>query len=145
MPALTRIELQEFLTNGSHLMKLATLTSEGWPSVNPVWYRYEDEVFLVAGRRKAAWVENIRNDSRVSVCIDTCDSPYTRVLVEAEAVIVDDAWLGDWESWAIRYVGQEAGHRYFEETRTTPRTLIKITPRKVTTWGGSGWHPRYEE
>ena len=145
MPALSQDDLRNFLTSGNHIMKLATLTSEGWPSVNPVWYHYEDGVFLVAGRRKAAWVENIRSDRRVSACIDTCDAPYTRVLVEAEAVIADDAWFGDWESWAIRYLGQEAGHRYYEETKSTPRALVRITPRKVMTWGGAGWHPRYEE
>ena len=55
MPALTRSQLQEFLTGGRHLMKLATLTDEGWPAVIPVWYQYADGVFLVAGRRKAAW------------------------------------------------------------------------------------------
>ena len=145
MPALTRSQLQEFLTGGRHLMKLATLTAEGWPAVIPVWYHYSDGVFLIAGRRKAAWVENIRNDSRVSACIDKSDPPYVRVMVEADAVIADNAWLGDWEPWAIRYRGQESGHRYYEETKDTPRALIRLTPRKITTWGGAGWHPRYEE
>ena len=40
-------------------MKLATLTSEGWPYINPVWEHYAGEVFLVAGHRKALWVANI--------------------------------------------------------------------------------------
>ena len=65
--------------------------------------------------------------------------------VEADAVIADNAWLGDWEPWAIRYRGQESGHRYYEETKDTPRALIRLTPRKITTWGGAGWHPRYDE
>jgi PPOX class probable F420-dependent enzyme len=145
MPSLGKRQLQEFLTGGSDVMRLATLTPEGWPSVNPVWYHYDGEEFLVAGRRKAAWVANIQNDSRVSACIDTCEAPYTRVLVEGTAEIADMSWFGDWEPWSVRYLGQEDGHRYYEETRHIPRALVRISARKMTTWAGPGWHPRYYE
>ncbi len=145
MPALTSAQLSDFLSGGDHLMRLATMTPEGWPAVNPVWYQYDDGTFLVAGRRKARWVENIRLNSRVSACIDTSKSAHTRALVEGTAEIVDAAWLGDWESWAVRYMGQEAGSRYYDETRHIPRALVRITPRKIVTWSGPGWHPRYQE
>ena len=145
MPRMTKRQVNDFLTGGRHLMKLATLTPEGWPYVTPVWYHYDGEAFLVAGRTKSAWVDFIRRDSRVSACVDTCDAPYTRVLVEGSAEIVDGSWTGNWESWAIRYSGKEAGHRYYEETRHMPRALVRITPRKTTTWTGPGWHPRYLE
>ena len=49
MPPLTKDGLAEFLTNQPHLMKLATLTSESWPYVVPVWYDYNGESFTVAG------------------------------------------------------------------------------------------------
>ena len=145
MPPFDEHQLEGFLTSGSHIMKLATLTAEGWPSVNPVWYQYDGGDFLVAGRTKARWVANIRNDPRVSLCIDTNDAPYSRVLVEGSAEIADSAWFGDWEPWSIRYLGQEAGHRYYEETKHVPRALVRILPRKVTSWVGGGWHPRYTE
>ena len=54
-------------------MRLSTLTPEGWPYVNPVWYHYDGESFLVAGRTKAQWVDHIRTDGRVSACIDTSE------------------------------------------------------------------------
>ncbi len=145
MPAMSRAQIDEFLTGGRHVMKLATLTAEGWPYVTPIWYDYDGETFLVAGRGKARWVANIRDDRRVSACIDTSEAPYTRVLVEGEAEIIDGSWLGEWEHWAVRYLGQEAGHRYYEETRLTPRALVRISPRTVTAWAGPGWHPRYTE
>ena len=53
MPPFDKHQLEQFLTSRRHIMKLATLTAEGWPSVNPVWYQYEDGDFLVAGRTKA--------------------------------------------------------------------------------------------
>ena len=83
MPSLTKQQIQEFLTSGRHLLRLATLTPEGWPYVVPLWYDYDGEAFTVAGRRKARWVANIRNNPRVSGCIDTSEASYTRVLFEA--------------------------------------------------------------
>ena len=88
---------------------------------------------------------NIGGDSRVSVCIDTTDAPYTRVLIEANAEIIDAAWLPTSPDRAIRYLGEQAGRRYFDEMRHVPRALIRIVPRKTTTWSGGGWHPRYTE
>ena len=126
-------------------MRLSTLTTDGSPYVNPVWYHYEHGAFLLAGRRKARWVANIRRDGRVSACIDTCDPPYTRVLVEGDAEVVDDAWLGDWQPWSIRYLGPTEGRRYYDETKHMPRALVRIAPRTITSWAGPGWHPRYEE
>ena len=145
MPRMTKEQMDQFLTSGSHLLKLATLNESGSPYVTPVWYDYNGETFLLAGRRKARWVANIAADSRVSFCIDTSEPPYKRVIVEGSAVIEDAAWLGEWEHWALRYLGQEAGHRYYEETKATPRALIRITPGTTTTWAGPGWHPRYQE
>ena len=55
MPSLSKTQLDEFLTDQPHIMKLATLTPEGWPYVNPLWYEYDGEVFHVAGRGKARW------------------------------------------------------------------------------------------
>lgn len=145
MPRMSERQTIEFLTEGSNMMRLATLTAAGWPYVAPIWYHYEDGAFYVAGRRKAIWVSNIRRDARVSFCIDTCDAPYKRVSALGLAEIVDSAWLGEWRAWAVRYRGEQEGGQYYEETKHTPRAYIRITPRKLTTWAGPGWHPRYEE
>ncbi len=143
MPGLTSEQLLEFLTTGRPIMKLGTIGLEGWPYVCPVWFDYDGETFTVAGRQAAQWVANIRTNSKVSVCIDTYDSPYTRVIMEAEAVIEDDAWLHSAPTRAIRYLGEEEGMRYFNSTKDAPRCFIRITPRTVSTWTGGGWHSKY--
>ncbi|MDP6454521.1 MAG: pyridoxamine 5'-phosphate oxidase family protein [SAR202 cluster bacterium] len=145
MPPLTTDELRTFLTNQPHLMKLATLTADGWPYVVPVWYDYDGESFTVAGRTRAQWVANIRENHRVSVCIDTYEAPYTRVLMKASAEIIDPAWMPVSPDRAIRYIGEEAGRAYFEQTRNQPRALVRIVPLETTTWTGGGWHPRYAD
>jgi PPOX class probable F420-dependent enzyme len=140
---MTRAQLKKFITDQPHIMKLATLTPGGWPYVCPVWYNFDGREFTIAGRLKAAWVANIRNDSRVSLCIDTCDAPYNRVLIQATAKIVDENWFPPEPDRAIRYLGEEAGRRYFEENKSVPRAQIRITPEKITSWSGGDWHPRY--
>jgi len=145
MPRLNKIELDQFLSSGALILKLGTITEQGYPYVNPLWYSYEDGAFLVAGRGKARWVSHIRGNNRVSACIDTPNSPYTRVIIEADAEIIDDKWTGDWEHWAHRYMGSDLGHQYYEETKHMPRVLIRLDPRSVTNWAGPGWHPRYQD
>ena len=145
MPQLSKRQLDDFLTANPIMMKLATLTPEGSPYVAPVWYDYDGEAFYIAGRRTANWVAHIRADARVSFCIDTPTAPYTRVVVQGAAEIVDDAWLGEWKHWATRYLGDEAGAQYYNDTKHMPRAYIRITPHKLTSWAGPGWHPRYQE
>ena len=145
MPGLNKKQINEFLTTGAHLMRLATLTPEGWPYVAPVWYEYDGEAFYVSGRTKSRWVAHIQNDPRVSACIESEEAVHTRVQVEGKAEVVDMRWFGDWLVKAIRYSGVEAGRRYYEETKHIPRARVRIIPRKLTTWTGPGWHPRYTE
>ena len=144
MPALSERELHEFLTGDPQpLLKLATLTPDGWPYVVPVWYHYDGKSFDIAARVQNRWVPYVQADSRVGICIDTQDAPYSRVTASGRAEILDMSWFGDWEPWAIKYVGQEAGHKYYEDTKHIPRVLIRIVPGKFTTWTGGEWHPRY--
>ena len=143
MPPLTQEQLHTFLTTDRHILKLATLTPEGWPYIVPVWYTFDGQIFEILARPQNRWVAYLQSDARVSLCVDTVDAPYTRVLVQGTAEIVNPHWLGAWEALAVRYLGAEAGHRYYEETRAIPRVQIHVTPQQILTWGGGGWHPRY--
>ena len=145
MPKLSKNGMEKFLTTGAKILKLGTITEDAYPYVNPLWYSYENELFFVAGRSKAVWVNHIKGNTKTSLCIDTDIAPYTRVIAETDAEILDPEWTGDWEHWAHRYLGEEEGHQYYEDTKHMPRVLVQLTPRKLTTWAGPGWHPRYQE
>jgi hypothetical protein len=47
-------------------------------------------------------------------------------------------------SMSRRYLG-EHGPEYLEPTMNQPRWLFRIEPRRMMTWQGVGWHPRYLE
>ena len=145
MPPLTEPELEEFFTTGAHIFRLSTISPTGHPYVVPVWYWYEDGRFMLAARRQNEWLKHIDADSKVGACIDTSDAPYTRVIIKGTADIVDRSWTGPWEPLAVRYVGQEAGHAYYEKTRSIPRVLVAITPVSIISWQGSDWHRKYNE
>lgn len=145
MPKLSKNGMEKFLTTGAKILKLGTITEDAYPYVNPLWYSYENELFFVSDRSKAVWVNHIKGNTKTSLCIDTDIAPYTRVIAETDAEILDPEWTGDWEHWAHRYLGEEEGHQYYEDTKHMPRVLVQLTPRKLTTWAGPGWHPRYQE
>jgi len=88
---------------------VGTLTPEGWPYIVPVWYVYDGRVFTILARPKNRWVDYIDRDPRVSLCIDTVEAPYTRVLIKGTAEIIDRQWIGPWKALAIRYLGAEDG------------------------------------
>jgi PPOX class probable F420-dependent enzyme len=144
--ALGAEELREFLA-GPWICKLGTLTAEGYPAVNPVWYEYDGEGFTIIGRERATWVEHIRRDGRVGLCIDDPDGAHARVLVRGRAEIVEGPsargpWLPVARRMAARYMGGAAGSAYMERTLDFPRYTIRVRPEQVTTWRGA-WARRY--
>ena len=144
MPKLSEDEIKDFLTNFDYVMKLATLSSDGYPYVVPIWYFYEEEHFFILGRPNNKWVSNIYENQKISACIDSPSPPYARVSFRADAEVIDKEWFGEWEHLAHRYLGEEDGHKYYEDTKKVPRVLIRLKPSKLTSWGGGGWHPRYK-
>lgn len=144
MPKLSEDEIKDFLTNFDYVMKLATLSSDGYPYVVPIWYFYEEDHFFILGRPNNKWVSNIYENQKISACIDSPSPPYARVSFRADAEVIDKEWFGEWEHLAHRYLGKEDGHKYYEDTKKVPRVLIRLKPSKLTSWGGGGWHSRYK-
>ena len=64
---------------------LATVGRHGAPHTAPVWYRYQDGVFIVLTDRGSQKHRNVERDPRVELCIDDKEPPYHTVIVR-EAV-----------------------------------------------------------
>ncbi|MEM3685218.1 MAG: pyridoxamine 5'-phosphate oxidase family protein, partial [Conexivisphaerales archaeon] len=86
---MTDDELNDFLTNSRIIAKIATVDKNGWPSVNPVWYEYNEGYFYLVTKEKVSFVPNIRNDNRVALCIENWEIPYKRVIVKGVAEFID--------------------------------------------------------
>ena len=139
------------------LAKLATLQEDGWPSVSPLWYQWNGEDFLVVGRERSAWVQDLARDPRCALCIEESEAPprgaNRRVLAQCEAEILEgpvvaagSRWVDVAREMALRYTGP-AGLEGLAASYEWPRYLVRLRPRdgKLTTWQGAAWHPRYTE
>jgi hypothetical protein len=43
----------------------------------------------------------------------------------------------------VKYVGEDEAKKYLGSLPDVPGAWIRIRPRKLVSWKGSEWHPRY--
>lgn len=66
---MTRDQLQEFLDQ-ERVLRLATLDSQGWPAVAPVWFVWHDDAFWVWNLEKAKRTARLRSGTRCAFTVD---------------------------------------------------------------------------
>ena len=158
MPKMTAAEIDAFLQEPGHLVRIGTVDDDGYPRVVPTWFIHRDDEILFTPRSPAAFLDNIRRDPRIGLSIDEDPLPYRKVTVRGDARIVhepgeDDVWRQLYREIAYRYVPQEAADAYVEDTIDQPRALVAVplATARVQTWrmpvegeDGTGiWHRRY--
>ena len=160
MPKLSDSEIEQFLDEPGHLLRLGTIDAQGFPSVVPIWFIRNGGDILFTPRGPSLFLANIRRDPRVGLSIDEDPLPYRKVTVRGQARIVhepgrDDEWRDLYRQIAKRYVPEEAADAYVDDTSDQPRALIAVSlgsaDGPVTSWrmpvedeDGTGiWHRRY--
>lgn len=160
MPRLSSSEVDAFLTEPGHLVRIGTVDDDGYPRVVPTWFIYQGGEVLFTPRAPAVFLANLRRDPRVGLSIDEDPLPYRKVTVQAEARIVhepgeDDEWRDLYRQIAYRYIPAESADAYVEDTVDQPRALLAVPLEgdsgRLSTWrmpvgdeAGTGiWHRRY--
>ena len=142
---MTAEERDAFLREGALFAKIATTDAEGWPMVSPVWYEWDGSSFLVIGKERTSYIQNLRRDPRCGVLVDNIALPYKRVSVLGVAEFLPETF--DWKTPAremvLRYIGPD-GLSYAEATFDFPRVSILIRPRRITTWDGGGFDRTFQ-
>ena len=144
--------LREFLDRPLPAI-LATLRRDGSPYTIPLWYLWEGEVaddfhpsrqpptghawFL--GGETSTWVRHLRQDPRMSLCIDVEGPPALHVGIDGTVEVLSE---GEVDPWPImrrlveRYVGRgdpandEAIEQYMDSTRSITPLLFRVTPSR---------------
>ena len=156
MPSMTKRQIDKFLA-GPNIARVATVKKNGAPFVVPVWYEWDGKDCYIVGRESSSWMENIENEPRVTVLIDTDVWPTSKVVIEGEVEIVGrsaEDWVEIGKKMVKKYVGPGAGMSYLQGSLDQPRVTMRITPVKITTWMDPdkkllkkkphlAWHPRY--
>lgn len=154
---MTPEEVDAFLgsADSAWLCRLAVLKEDGWPFVTPMWYQWKGGSFYVVGRKRSAWVQDLKRDSRCFVCIDEAETPpagglrkvlakCTSTVVEGPVVAEGSQWLAVADEMAGRYSG-EAGREGLKTSYGWERYLVRLDPLEggMITWQGVGWAKRY--
>ena len=112
---------RSYLTQAGHLGRLATIGSDGMPHIVPVGWRYNHELDTIdiGGRDPDEFVKtrkfrNVKTNPRVGFVVDDVLPPWRPrcVTIRGEAEAIDE--------------------HHPDGSRSA---LIRITPRKVTSWG----------
>jgi PPOX class probable F420-dependent enzyme len=146
--AIEREEMDEMLTGGI-VCHLAVVDEGGWPYVVPVWFEWDpvDDVFWIIPRQKSAWATFMAREPRVALTIDTPEPPYRKVAAQGIAEVVEEPnvggqWVEIARRMSVRYLGPH-GPDYLVPTLDKPRWLFRVKPKKLLTWQGVDWHPKY--
>lgn len=141
MPKLTAQEVEAFLQEPGHLVRIGTVDADGMPRVVPTWFRHDGGRILFTPRGTSAFFANLRRDRRVALSVDEEPLPYRKVTVQGHASLLqdvghDDEWRDVYREIACRYVPEEAAEAYIQDTIDQPRALfaVPLAGSRVTTW-----------
>jgi nitroimidazol reductase NimA-like FMN-containing flavoprotein (pyridoxamine 5'-phosphate oxidase superfamily) len=143
MPKLSRDEIEAFLDEPGHLVRIATIDADGFPRVLPLWFVRVDRRIMFTPRSPAIIWANLRRDQRVGLSIDEDQQPYRKVTVRGIAEVVhppgaDDAWRDLYRTIAKRYTPEWFADDYVDGTDDQPRALCAVdldaSTTSVSTW-----------
>ncbi len=131
---MTGDEWRAFLREPARPAMLATVRPDGRPHVAPIWIVVDDDdsVVFTTG---ASTVKGraVRNDSRVALCVDDDQPPFSYVLIEGTAEVSTD--LDEMLLWATRIGGRYMGEGHAEEfgrrNAVEGELLVRVTPARV--------------
>jgi PPOX class probable F420-dependent enzyme len=134
MAEMTRDEWRAFLTEPVRTAKLATVRADGRPHVAPIWFALDDDdaiVFMTGATSVKG--RSILAEPRVALCVDDDRPPFSFVVVEGRAEIVDDAEA--LLSWATRlggrYMGEDRAEEYGRRNGVPGELLVRVVPTRV--------------
>ena len=160
MPRLTPTEVEAFLAEPGHLVRIGTVDADGMPRVVPTWFLAEQGELFFTPRAESAFWHNLRRDPRIGLSVDDEAPPYRKLTVQGQVRIVhepgeDDEWRELYLRIASRYIPVEDAERYVRGTVDQLRPLLAVAldgPEvTVSTWrmplAGEDptgmWHRRY--
>lgn len=115
--------------------KVATVKADGAPHVAPVWVAQDGDDLLFNTGESTSKGKALRRDPRVAMAFDDERPPFSFVLVQGTAEIIDD--LAEVRRWATiiggRYMGEDKAEEYGERNGVPGELLIRVTPTKVIT------------
>ena len=143
MPRLTTDELDAFLDERGHLIRIGTSDDDGFPRVLPLWFVRVERRLLFTPRATAVIWRNIQRDPRIGLTIDESAHPYRKVTVQGLCEVVhppgaDDEWRALYRTITGRYTADWFADEYVDGTDDQPRALCAVDldapTTRLSTW-----------
>jgi nitroimidazol reductase NimA-like FMN-containing flavoprotein (pyridoxamine 5'-phosphate oxidase superfamily) len=135
---MTKQEREAFLADVH--VGIVSISEEGrGPLTVPIWYAYDPAGDLrIVTPRESRKGRLLAQAGRFSLCVQTENPPYKYVSVEGPIISIEAADIErDLRPLARRYLGNEMGDRYVEETRNLPmhadNVLVCMRPERWLT------------
>jgi PPOX class probable F420-dependent enzyme len=126
-------EQKAFLLHGTRTGKLATVRKDGRPHVAPIWFVLDGDTLIFNTGEDTVKGASIRRDPRIALCVDDETPPFSFLIVEGTAELVDD--LDALKLWATRiaarYMGSELAEQYGARNGVRGELLVRVTLTKV--------------
>jgi len=118
---------------GLRTAKVATMNEDGRPHVAPVWFDLDGEDLLFTTGERTAKGRAIRRDPRVCLCVDDERPPFSFVMIEGTATVVEDP--GQLLYWATRiggrYMGQDRAESYGTRNAVPGELVVRVHPTRI--------------
>ena len=134
---MTDEEVYDFLGDGTRTGHVATVRADGRAHVKPVWFVLDGtpEGFVLLFNTSSSSVagRNLARDNRVSIAVDEPVPPFSFVIVEGTAELIDevDALRTSAAEIGGRYMGADRAEEYGKRNGVPGELLVKVTPVKV--------------
>ncbi len=133
---MTDLEKRDELLREPNVAVLATVGPGGRAHAAPIWYLYEDGVFIMSTGRGSQKHRNVEARPDVTLVVDRRSLPYYAVMAQGKVEIgprlSDEARL----RMATRYLGEELARAYMARVSGEDSVTIRLRPRKLIEFHG---------
>jgi PPOX class probable F420-dependent enzyme len=142
---MTPDEVQQFLAINT-VLEVATIGSDGWPHLAPMWYIMDDQMVVFRSFTKSQKIVNLQRNPLLTVLVETGDdySQLQGVMIKGTARLVDDPGyvLSVYGGLAAKYpmindepiaLDPEALEAAFGRF-ASKNTAVVVEPTKIITW-----------
>ena len=126
---------EEFLRE-PNVAVLATVGPGGRAHAAPIWYLYQDGVFIMGTGRGSQKHRNVEARPEITLVVDRRTLPYYAVMAQGKAEIGPPLSDDQRMQMAVRYLGEELGRAYIARTSGEGSVTIRLRPRKLIEYHG---------
>ena len=144
--AMTAFEIERFLAK-PRVAVLSWIAPKGEVAATPIWFRYQDGVFLLHTSHPSPKTRAILKNDGVALLIQDTAPPYRYVSVRGRARILfgRESARRRYEQDALRYYGKLTGKLYLRygeqlvdaQPHAMEEVLIEVTPTKLVAMNGT--------